>query len=275
MKYKIIIGISIVSIIGSGIWCYYPHQDTDKIAYKMKVPFPGLYSRCISSLARIGTPEAVNILLGEFHSGIPAHRAAAARALSKIGWQPSNDRERAIYLVAYGKYQDAAVFGSVVIKPLIEEFGQVKEASVRSQLSVILQKEIGAIVQKITEIQVSADIEEGSSGLPRIVITGHLLEGEKPDDSSPYVRGDYTTKERLEAKVKYRIYDIYRCIFQVIPMGGFHSVVVRCNHGVRVQEAPFAIPGFGSDRVMTIFETSLSLAGAQRLDWQYATLSDV
>jgi len=300
MKGKLTVTLILVSIIGFGIWCYYPHQDVDKIAFKMKVPLPGLHSRCISQLGQIGTPEAVNILLTELHSDIRARRVVAAKALSKAGWQASDDRERAFYLVACGKYQDAADLGNVAIEPLIQEFRQVKEVAVRSQLCAILLKtgdkraletvegylrkkldKIGAIVREImpAETKVSATMEEVSARARRIVIAGHLLEGTKPDDKSPYVRGDYATRERLEAKARYRTYEIYRSIFRDVPMAEFHSVVVECRHGVRVQVVPFgspAIPGIGgTDQAMTIFKTSLTPEAAQKLNWQNATLSDV
>lgn len=300
MKSKLIVVLILIVIIGFGVWLYYSHQDVNKIAFKMKVPLPGLHSRCVSLLGQIGTPEAVDILLTEFHSDNRAHRVMAAKALSKVGWQPTDDRERAFYFVASGKYQDAADLGSIAIEPLIEEFRQVKEGVVRSQLCAIFMKtgdkralevvegylrqkldKIGAIVREAmpAETKISATMEEVSTSVRRIVIAGHLLEGGKPDDMSPYVRGVYTNKKQLEAKARYRTYEIYCNIFCHVPMTEFHSIVVQCRHGVRVQVVPFGsltIPGIGgTDQAMTIFETSLTLEAAQNLNWQNATLSDV
>lgn len=300
MKSKLIVVLILVAITGFGVWCYYPHQDVNKIAFKMKVPLPGLHSRCVSLLGQMGIPKAIDLLLTEFHSDIRARRVMAAKALGKAEWQPSDDRERALYFVASGKYQAAVDLGSVAIEPLIEEFRQVKEATVRSRLCAILLKtgdkkaletiegyirrkldKIGAIIREAmpTETRVSATMEEVSASIRRIVIAGHLLEGAKPDDKSPYVRGEYGTRESLEAKAKYRTYEIYRSIFRDVPMAEFHSVVVECRHGVRVQIVPFGspvIPGSdGTDQAMTIFKTSLAPEAAQKLNWQNATLSDV
>jgi hypothetical protein len=202
-------------------------------------------------------------------------------------------------LIASGSYQEAAQLGVIAIKPLIEEFRQVKKETVRSQLSAVLLKtgdkraleavegylrqkleKIGAIVRETmpAETQVSTTMEKVSTKARRIVIAGHLLEGEKPDDTSPYVQGDYATKERLEGKARYRTYEIYQRIFRDVPMTEFHSVVVETKHGVRVQVVPFGspvTPGGGTDQAMTIFKTSLTPDAAQKLNWQNASLLDV
>ncbi len=300
MKVKLFFAFILVCLIVFALWCYYPLKDVNTIAFKMKVPLPGLRSRCVSQLGETGTPEAIEILLKEFHSNNRDRRIEAARALGKTRWQPSDEKERALYFVATGRYQDAADIGSVGIQSLIEEFKQVEEAAVRSQLCAVLLNtgdsraletveeylrekldNIGAIVRKTfpAETRVNAIMEEVSPRARRIVIAGHLLEGVKPDDTSPWVRGDYTNRQQLEAKARYRAYEIYRIIFRDIPMTEFHSVVVRCRHGVRVQVVhygSFAAPGQGgTDEAMTIFETSITPKAAQKLNWGNATLSDV
>jgi hypothetical protein len=122
-------------------------------------------------------------------------------------------------------------------------------------------------------------IEEVSSTARRVVVAGHLLEGEKPDDNSPYVRGDYANRQSLENKAKYRSFQIYQSIFRDVPMTEFESIVVMCKHGVRVQVMGFGapvVPGFGgSDQAMTIFQTSLSPARAANVNWESATMEMV
>lgn len=266
----------------------------------MRLPLPKLYSRCLLQLGEIGTEEAVKLLANEFYRDSRSKRILAAKALEKTRWQPSDENERAVFLISLGRYEDAAALGNIAINPLIEEFQEVREPSIRSQLCSVLLKngderavntvrdylhqklnKIGAIVKQTLPIEARAiaSMEKPSDTTRRVVIAGHLLEGEQPDDNSPYVRGDYGSKERLEAKAKYRAYQIYQSIFRDIPMMEFESVVVRCRHGVRVHVTTFGsptVPSFGgSDQAMTIFQTSLTPQAAQNVNWQTSSLADV
>lgn len=299
MKTKAIAVVLVLILVGFIVWCYQPSGNMQTIAFKMKVPLPGLYSRCVSRLAEIGTPDALAILTTEFRTGSRAKRNLAAQALSKTRWQPSNQAEQIKLLVASGRYQEAATLGSSAIPTLIEEFEGADEPKVRSQLCAVLLKtgdqrafsavqnyihdkltKIGAIVQQALppETHASTTMEEVSSTARRVVVAGHLLEGAKPDDNSPYVRGDYTNRQSLENKAKYRTFQIYQSIFRDVPMTEFESVVVSCKHGVRVQILGFGapvVPGGGSDQAMTIFQTSLTPAKAANVNWENATIEDV
>lgn len=292
--------VVVVLLVGFFVWCYLPGGNTQTIAFKMKVPLPLLYSRCISQLGELGTPDAISILITELNSDRRRNRKLAAQALSKTSWQPRNQAEQIRFLIARGHYHDAAGLGGAAIPSLIEEFEEADEPKVRSQLCAVLLKtgdrqalsavqnylreklnKIGAIVQQAlpSEARASTTIEEVSSTARRVVVAAHLLEGEKPDDNSPYVRGDYANRQSLENKAKYRSFQIYRSIFRDVPMTEFESVVVMCKHGVRVQVMGFGVPvvpGFsGSDQAMTIFQTSLSPAKAATVNWENATIETV
>jgi len=281
------------------VWCYQPSGKTQTIAFKMNFPLPGLYSRCLSQLVELGTSDALAILTTEFRSGSRTKRNLAAQALSKTRWQPSNQAEQIKFLVASGHYQEATGLGSAAIPTLIEEFEGVDKPKVRSQLCAVLLKtgdqrassavqsymreklsKIGAIVQQALppETHASTTVEELSSTARRVVITGHLLEGEKPNDNSPYVRGDYANRKSLENKAKYRTFQIFQSIFRDVPMTEFESVVVLCKHGIRVQIVRFGapiVPSSGNDQAMTIFQTSLAPERAVQLNWENATMEDV
>lgn len=290
----------VLLIVGFVVWCYLPSGNMQTIAFKMKVPFPSLYSRCLSQLGELGTPGAVSILTTEFNSDSRKNRNLAAQALSKTRWQPSNQTEQIRFLVARGQYREAAELGVAAIPALIEEFEQANEARARSQLCALLLKtgdqrassavqnylrekltKIGAIVQQALppETRASTTMEEVSSTARRVVVAGHLLEGERPDDNSPYVRGDYANKQSLENKAKYRAFQIYQSIFRDVPMTEFESIVVLCKHGVRVQVVGFGapvVPGFGGrDQAMTIFQTSLTPTRAENVNWENATIEAV
>jgi hypothetical protein len=300
MKTKVVAMAIVLLLVGFIVWCYQPSGNVQTIAFKMKFPLPGLYSRCLSQFGQLGTPDALAILTTEFRSGSRAKRNLAAQALSKTRWQPNNQAEQIRFLIAGGHYQEAAGLGSSAIPTLIEEFEGVGEPKVRSQLCAVLLKtgdqrassavqdymrekltKIGAIVQHALppETHASTTMEEVSSTARRVVVAGHLLEGEKPDDNSPYVRGDYANRQSLENKAKYRTFQIYQSIFRDVPMTEFESVVVSCRHGVRVQVVGFGAPvmpgSSGTDQAMTIFQTSLTPAQARNVNWQGATMEAV
>lgn len=61
-------------------WCYWPQQNTKLIAFKMRVPLPKLYSRCLLQLGEIGTEEAAKLLANEFHRDSRSKRILEAKA---------------------------------------------------------------------------------------------------------------------------------------------------------------------------------------------------
>jgi HEAT repeat protein len=71
------------------------------------------------ALEKIG-PAAVGPLAAALSGadGGQAHRAVAG-VLAKLGWKPSNDRQRAEYLVALGNCDEAAWLGTAALEPLV------------------------------------------------------------------------------------------------------------------------------------------------------------
>jgi len=300
LKRKSLLTLALGSLIAFLFWCYYPHQDANTIGSKLGLRLPGLYSSCIARLARIGTPEAVDLLRREWRTRGRARRVEAAKALLSTKWRPADRSEQASFLVLSGRYEEAAALGQISIDPLVEEFKSTDQPEERSRICALLLKSgdprgieavqnylheklarIGAIVKTALPLgaHASTSMEALSPTARRVVISGHLLEGESPDDKRPYVRGNYGTRESLESKAKSRAYQIYQSIFREVSMTEFESVVVQCRHGVRVQTVPFGfatLPGMGgTDQSMMIFQTSVAPATAQKVNWRSATLADV
>ena len=69
MKSKIVLAFVAVLLVVS--WCYYPHREVSTVVFKMKLPLPGMRSRCIGRLiadlddGRLGVPSAAAFALGE------------------------------------------------------------------------------------------------------------------------------------------------------------------------------------------------------------------
>lgn len=295
MKKLASFAVFLLLIMGFVAWCYLPSGNAQHIAFKMKIPLPSLYSRSVSYLQELNTQEAIAILVKELSSGNREHRILAAEALSKTGWVPSNQDEQAWLFVAQGQYQNAATIGVPAVPALIEEIEDVDEPAIQSQLCTLLlnsgdpqalsavesylrekMNKIEVAVQQALpqETKASASIEEVSPSARRLVVTGHLLEGEEPSDDSPYVRGDYANKQALESKVKYRVFQIYQAILRDIPMTEFQSIAVICNHGVRVEIRRNIGGSSVNDQSMTIFQTSLTTASAANINWDEAKVED-
>jgi hypothetical protein len=198
-------------------------------------------------------------------------------------------------LVARGQYQDAAAIGAAALPALIAEIEDAEEPATQSLLCTILLKsedaqalaavesyfrekmnKIDVIVQKALpqETKANTSIEKVSPTVRRLVVTGHLLEGEKPGDDSPYVRGDYANKQALENKAKYRAFQIYQAVLSDIPVTEFESIVVICKHGVRVEVQSYS-GSSESDQARIIYKTSLTPDKAANVNWSEARMEDI
>jgi len=292
--------ILVIVLLVWSLWCYIPIKNIQTIKFKMELPLPFLYSQCVNELGKLGTQEAISVLLTELNSDSRSKRNLAAKALAMTTWHPKSQEERIKFLVSLGRYQEVADFGEVAIPYLVDEFEETDDEHLRSKLCAALMKfsdkrasslvqqyldekleKIGAILQEALppETEATTTISKESASVRRVVIAGHLLKGEDVDDDSPYVRGEYANKSTLESKARYRCFQIYKSIFHDLPMTEFKDVVVSCKHGVRVQVVTLGmatIPGVNEkDQAMTIFQTSLSPRKAQKVDWGNATLKDV
>ena len=82
-----------------------------------------------------------------------------------------------------------------------------------------------------------------------------MLEGHQADEASPYVEGDYGTREKLTRLVQLRCAEIIRLVTQYALPTSESELVIRAKHGVR-KSGLFSrhIP---SDAAMTIYEVSI------------------
>jgi hypothetical protein len=95
---------------------------------------------------------------------------------------------------------------------------------------------------------------------PSLVISAHLLEGHSPDEESPYVRGDYGTKEKLERLVKFRCARILKSIARpILRAPAIDEITILARHGVREFVLRNQVPiSDGTDTPTTIFSVTFS-----------------
>jgi hypothetical protein len=126
-----------------------------------------------------------------------------------------------------------------------------------------------------TSAQVSVTTREHTFSKSDIIISAHLLEGHSADESSPYVRGDYGTHDKLTRLVRLRCARILRSLVteQQIPDAG--SFVIQAHHGVRVTRTYGNMPAMpfgGTDTAMTIYVVKMPIP--QMRDPKWSALTD-
>lgn len=109
--------------------------------------------------------------------------------------------------------------------------------------------------------KVEAEIESNT-----LKVSVHLLDAYPPEDNSPYVKGAYTTKERLQEFIEKRSVEIYRKIFAKITVPEYIKIQVNCCHGVRVTYIG-AYSGT-SDQPMVLYSTEIEAKGAAEHNWR-------
>ncbi len=90
----------------------------------------------VEALVMIGTPaepQAVALLADENYRV----RAGAAEVLDRLGWRPTDEEDRAHYLIAKEQWVDLAHLGPVVVEPLIRVLGD-SDDSIRRRAAGVL-----------------------------------------------------------------------------------------------------------------------------------------
>jgi hypothetical protein len=105
------------------------------------------------------------------------------------------------------------------------------------------------------------------------VISAHLLEGRSADDTSPYVRGDYGTHEKLTRLVRYRCAKILKSVFTSANLPDAGKIIIEARHGVR--QTYLGVQFGGTDVAMTIYQISISLEKAKIQNWSLMTEKDI
>jgi HEAT repeat protein len=82
-------------------------------------PERGIQIEAANALATLGDQRAIDVLASALESSHVTLRRAAAAALEKLSWKPTEAHQRARFLVELGKYQEAAKEGTSAVAPLM------------------------------------------------------------------------------------------------------------------------------------------------------------
>jgi outer membrane protein assembly factor BamD (BamD/ComL family) len=107
---------------------------------------------------------------------------------------------------------------------------------------------------------------------PRLLISAHLLEGHSADETNPYVRGPYSTRDKLTRLVRLRCAKILKSVVVQAQLPDASEITIQARHGVR--EVNLAT-GASSDVAKTLYEVSISLDKIKEHDWTTISLEKV
>ncbi len=108
---------------------------------------------------------------------------------------------------------------------------------------------------------------------PQFLISAHLLEGHSADETSPYVRGDYGTHEKLTRLVRYRCAKILLSIVTGAKLPDASEISIAARHGVR---QTYSLSAFsGTDTALTIYQISIPVSKIREHEWSKIKLEEI
>jgi HEAT repeat protein len=141
----------------------------------MRDPDGEVREAVVGALMQVGDATCAEVLVGALKDLNLAVRRRAAQALDLFGWQPSNDIQKVLRLVALGEYMKAAMIGSPALEPLrslLKDSRCPNRRSVVEALSTIgdervLKPLIGALNDADPHVRVAAVEALGAIRDPR------------------------------------------------------------------------------------------------------------
>ncbi len=121
------------------------------------------------------------------------------------------------------------------------------------QLTPPQKESIRQAAQKVLPQEVVVEVDTQARFLSKadLVIAAHLLEGHSADETSPYVRGDYGTHEKLTRLVRLRSAKVIRSVLANAQLPDVGGILVHTKHGVR--QSYVGQPFSDRDVAMTLY----------------------
>jgi HEAT repeat protein len=89
------------------------------------------------ALGEIGDKRAVEPLIKALGDENKQVREHAVKVLGELGWKPTNDKERALYYISEGKFDECVKIGKPAVEPLIKVLGD-EDKHVRENAAKVL-----------------------------------------------------------------------------------------------------------------------------------------
>jgi HEAT repeat protein len=105
----------------------------------MRDPNVEVREAVVGALMQVGDATCAEVLVAALKDLNLAVRRRAAKALDFFGWQPANDVQKSLRLVALGEYMNAAMLGVVSLEPLLSVFKDQQCPNRRAVIEAISQ----------------------------------------------------------------------------------------------------------------------------------------
>jgi len=172
----------------------------------------------------------------------------------------------AIFVLAIG----LLLSGCAPMKPTSKPIERIQISSEEIER---IQSAAAKVLPEEANVEVALDLSVLVE--PTLIISAHLLEGHSPDEDSPYVRGDYTTREKLTRLVRYRSAKILKSVINEALPPDIKRVKIQARHGVRQYSYVISPALKGTDIAMTIYVVNISINDVKNIDWSKITEGDI
>jgi HEAT repeat protein len=108
------------SAAARGVGRFQDRRAVEPLIQMLRDLAPLARAAAAEALGQLGDPQAIGWLVRLLRDAEPSVRARASKSLKQLGWQPDNDAERALQIMATGNLRQAAALGNDAIEPLVE-----------------------------------------------------------------------------------------------------------------------------------------------------------
>ncbi len=167
-----------IYLIAKGNWqeCVEIGEDAvEPLIYALKYDKDNYRIRlyAVWALEDIGDQRAIEPLTAVLKDNDPKVRESAAKALDKLKWKPQSNKQKTIYLIAKGKWQECVKIGTDAVEPLISSFKYIHNSNLTITLSGMgsfaIEPLIAALEDSNDYIRAGAAESLGKIGDPKAV----------------------------------------------------------------------------------------------------------
>ena len=108
------------SAAARGLARFQDRRAVEPLIQMLRDPNPLARAAAAEALGQMGDPQAIGWLVRLLRDAEPVVRSRVYNSLKQLGWQPENDTDRALQIMATGNLRQAAALGSDAIDPLVE-----------------------------------------------------------------------------------------------------------------------------------------------------------
>ncbi len=145
---------------------------------------------------------------------------------------------------------------------------------IRDRVSELEAVTLGGETRVTAELAGGGIVNRIAITRPLLIASLHLLEGYETDETDPYVRGDYSSHEKLTRLVHLRLYQLLKSLGTEDRIPTAREIWVRVYHGVRVSSLIAGAPP-PRDTAKNIYSIAITPKQVLAIDWTSASVEEV